>query len=103
MNQKVKKCPCCGAEAKLYQNYNKNTDIFFVNVRCENCGTQSKFFSCKENAALSNWDNFACKMAITAWNNRKPIESLLELICELDESGHSTVNTSWLIDRISKL
>lgn len=58
MTEKLKKCPFCGGQATLVENFD---DVW---VRCENCGAITDFFR-------------TAKEAVTAWNTRQ-IENKLE-------------------------
>lgn len=65
-----KKCPFCGGEATLYQNYSRKYRTYFVLMKCEFCGSQGKSFSSENAPSDENWENDACRLAEKVWNTR---------------------------------
>ena len=67
----MKPCPFCGSgNALLNQSYSWTKKKWFVYVRCELCGAQSKIYLSPEEPAETDYSNDACKAAIGAWNTR---------------------------------
>lgn len=71
----IKRCPFCGGEAKLMASAFFTHDAY---VRCKNCGASTLVHSSasREDAKLN---------AIKAWNNRKPMQNIVE---RLEEEYH---------------
>ena len=67
---KIKHCPFCGGTASLSANYSNRFETWFINVMCEECGSQGKTYTSNEHPEKENWDNDSCKNAINAWNMR---------------------------------
>lgn len=70
MQDSIKACPHCGGTACLNSNYSYKTRTYFVMCKCDICGSQGKIYSSREEPAAANWDNAACRDAISAWNMR---------------------------------
>ena len=79
---KLKKCPFCGGEAHLIQNYNDRLGIYFIYVECGVCKSRGKTSS----AAVFN-ENESCLRSVDAWNKRTHN-------CYLESWGNS-----WILDR----
>lgn len=60
--EKLKKCPFCGGEAKVFE-----TDLNTFRVICAEC-------SC----SVGRYWYYKKEEAITAWNTRKPMERIVE-------------------------
>lgn len=65
---KLKPCPFCGGEAKIYKDYN---GFYLVQCKC-GCGTLHK--SEKKNV-------------INDWNTRRPMEKIVE---QMEKEKHNT-------------
>ncbi len=59
---KIKACPFCGEEAKLFTRRGEYGRFCFVECIC--CGGRSSIFSAKRSEEMAH------KKAITAWNAR---------------------------------
>lgn len=66
----IKPCPHCGGPACLNSSYSYKTRNYFAFVRCEVCGAQGKTYRSEKAPAEEDWNNYACKSAIEAWNLR---------------------------------
>lgn len=76
MENEIKNCPFCGAEANIWQNYSCKTGYYFVYCKCSMCGAQGKTFPSECEPAEIGWSNSACDSAIKAWNTRvKEVEN----------------------------
>ena len=64
----IKRCPFCGGEAKIdcYLYFDEFDDWF---IRCTSCFCRTRTFKTK-------------KSAILTWNNRKPMERIVERLEE---------------------
>lgn len=71
MQDSIKACPHCGGTACLTSNYSYKTRTYFTFVKCDICGAQGKIYNSQEEPAAANWDNTACRDAISAWNMRQ--------------------------------
>ncbi|MCR5228445.1 MAG: DnaD domain protein [Eubacterium sp.] len=69
-HSEIKRCPFCGATASLSANYSNRFETWFINVMCEECGSQGKTYTSNDHPENYNWDNDSCKNAINAWNKR---------------------------------
>ena len=67
---KIKLCPFCGGIASLSANYSNRFETWFINVMCEECGSQGKTYTSNEHPENENWDSDSCRNAINAWNKR---------------------------------
>lgn len=74
----LKKCPFCGGEASLHSrcNYMETGNETMYFVKCDECKTESTWCYKKEKA-------------INAWNNRKPLERVIERLEERMEKCFS--------------
>lgn len=70
MEDTIRECPHCGAEATLNANYSYKTRSYFVMCKCNMCGAQGKIYNSNEEPESVNWNNIACIDAIKAWNMR---------------------------------
>ena len=66
----LKPCPFCGGEANMYANYNRTCHCWFVFCQCTVCGGTGKTKSTKIDPVLSDWNDLACKEAVSSWNRR---------------------------------
>lgn len=66
----LKRCPFCGGEAKIdcYLYFDEFNDWF---IRCTSCFCRTRTFKTK-------------KSAILTWNNRKPMERIVERLEEYE-------------------
>lgn len=71
MHDSIKACPHCGGTACLTSNYSYKTRTYFTFVKCDICGAQGKTYSSNEEPAAADWNNNACRDAISAWNMRR--------------------------------
>ena len=55
----------------MNQTYREYSETYFLFVKCEICGGQSKTFPAWEDAEEANWKTPACESARRAWNMRK--------------------------------
>lgn len=67
---KIKGCPHCGGAAHLNSNYSYKCHSYFVFVKCDICGAQSKIYNTDTDPTIDNWQSDSCLDAITAWNMR---------------------------------
>jgi len=70
----LKPCPFCGGEAVVHANDG-------VKVICRECGASSKGLVDVYSQGRPNGG--AIKAVVTAWNNRKPMERIVEQIQEV--------------------
>lgn len=84
MSNKLKKCPFCGGEAKLFQTplNCKDKRIIYV-VACSNCRLQTR-----EIEANQSDDKFAIKSVVKLWNlrynsNKKKFDSFHNMIMKV--------------------
>ena len=74
---KLKKCPFCGGEAEFYRTPVKSNGGWYdsVVVRCKNCEARTNrvLYDARKYQNDSEYDE-----AAEAWNNRKPVEDVLE-------------------------
>lgn len=82
MTDKLRECPFCGGDAML-RNRCMNTQNYVV---CENCGAVSKITETESDA-------------IKAWNNRKPMDRIVEQLERLPNVNSDYWNFADLIDR----
>lgn len=70
----LKSCPFCGSsdEVRLERNYTrKYSGQWFVYVKCDYCGTQTKIFNTDKTPDDEDfWEDDACFRAIARWNKR---------------------------------
>ena len=71
MNKKLKPCPFCGGEAKLFLD---EASYYKSQVYCKKCGVRTNREHIPE-------------IAVTAWNTRKPMDKVVEQleICSVSE------------------
>lgn len=81
----LKTCPFCGGEAVTIESYNYKANKFLPAVMCLECKSRTTTFL-----------NVNC--AIEAWNNRKPLERVIERL-EKEKSNLTT----WAEDEAYKL
>lgn len=69
---KVMRCPHCMGTARLYCNYSRKVNGYFVFVKCDICGAQGKTFVSNEDPSSDDvqWNNQTCVNAVKAWNMR---------------------------------
>ena len=65
--EELKKCPFCGGEAELEYTESYSSHRYYF-VQCTECGCKSDDFE----------DDPGMKKAVAAWNNRKPVDDVLE-------------------------
>lgn len=82
MTDKLRECPFCGGEAFEYYS---GSQLEFCEVVCKECGCRSKRNTEAE--------------AIAAWNNRKPMDRIVEQLEGLPNVNSDYWNFSDLIDR----
>jgi len=70
----IKTCPHCGGVACINANYSYKVRKYFVFVKCDICGAQGKAYISEEEPAAADWDNTACRDAVSAWNMRTGAE-----------------------------
>ena len=66
--ERLLKCPFCGGEAKMTESFT-GSGVF---VECTNCGATTLTFYYKDRI----------NKATKAWNNRKPVDDVLERLEE---------------------
>lgn len=66
MNKKLKPCPFCGGEAKLFLDESR---YYKSQVYCKKCGVRTNREHIPE-------------IAVTTWNTRKPIDKVVEQLEE---------------------
>ena len=77
----LKRCPFCGGEARLADEP-IGKGKYLYSVLCENdCVVQGTYFTTAETA-------------IEAWNNRKPLERVIERLEEVDNRQYVALCTS---------
>ena len=69
----IKPCPHCNGKAYLTQSYSARSSTWFVFVKCNICGAQSKAYKSKEEPA-EDWQSDNCQDAVTAWNMRNGVK-----------------------------
>ena len=57
----LKKCPFCGGPARMIENYSDKYDMYFMLVKCMDCGGQTRAFS------SNRYDE---EFVTRAWNRR---------------------------------
>lgn len=73
-NTPIRCCPHCGGEADLTQDYCSPKRRYIVFVKCDVCGAQGKVYDSWLEPAAEDWQNAACRKAISAWNIRTGTE-----------------------------
>ena len=68
----IKPCPHCNGNAYLTQSYSDRSNTWYVFVKCNICGAQSKAFKSEEEPA-TDWTSENCQDAVTIWNMRNGI------------------------------
>lgn len=69
--EELKRCPFCGGEAEFEYTESYSSHRYYF-VQCTECGCKSDDFE----------DDPGMKKAVAAWNNRKPVDDVLERIIE---------------------
>ena len=94
--ENIKKCPFCGGAGILTENFSFKTRSYFIFVKCQLCGAQSKTYASLTDAEADDWQSEACEKAIAAWNTRTAEEApalpdgsarALQEVRELAEKG----------------
>lgn len=65
----LKRCPFCGGEARL-QRWHRKSDYYVI---CKECGCRTPLFQYQFDSKEERR-----KDAINTWNNRKPLERVVE-------------------------
>lgn len=89
----LKKCPFCGGEAEEQATVAKG--VFMHEVVCKDCGFESK-------VQTAEMPGEAREKAIAAWNQRKPMERILERLEELFRHHSATKTVQRLVVEIVK-
>lgn len=66
----MRKCPHCGGSGRLNASYSYHAECYFVFVKCDICGAQTRSFRDDDDPANSDWKSVACNIAVEAWDMR---------------------------------
>lgn len=83
MSDKPLNCPLCGSEVE--EHFLCYNDVFMHQFVCKDCGLESKV---KTAETLSE----AREKSIAAWNQRKPMEKIIEKFNELEHLSFSRIS-----------
>lgn len=85
--KRLRKCPFCGGEAEFHRSVSVIGDIF--TVRCKACQAKTAgiLFDARKHQNDEEYDE-----AAALWNNRKPVEDVLEWIKKKIKPLH---NVNW--------
>ena len=85
MRDKLKPCPFCNGQARLYSTYSYKTASQYVLVKCTYCNAASRSYYSREDPKKANWDTIACRRATNAWNRRQGQEIIIEIPADENE------------------
>lgn len=69
-NYELKPCPFCGGTATFFVKKSKNKTLWYIYVKCDFCGAQSKTMFTETDPKPLNFQTWDCSAAIDFWNNR---------------------------------
>lgn len=70
MMDNISPCPHCGGRAYLISSYSRRCNGFFVSVKCDKCGAQSRARWSETDPAELDWNTKESSNAVSAWNMR---------------------------------
>jgi len=99
--EKLKRCPFCGGEAKLVTKRDCLSDTNYIYILCTGCGvqTQSVISDIHLQNIYHDYDyclsNF--RTIVKVWNTRKPVENILDRLKEMFKHHNATKTVQRLV------
>lgn len=84
---KLKECPFCGGEAHLFVKDG-------VRVICPNCGATTK--GLVDAMTARGVSGNATMSVIDAWNTRKPMDRIVEMLEEFEKENYQEENSGFI-------
>ena len=69
--EEVKRCPFCGSRAYLMVDKAKRAKLYYIHVKCTECGAQGRTYFTKDNPDAGDIEE--AEKAVIAWNQRAGI------------------------------